>query len=67
MSRVRRLRPFAVPGLLGPLWRTGIVELDIQRLGGGLPTRRRRAHFNLSSSRFASFRSAVSMPSVNEP
>jgi hypothetical protein len=74
MSETRRLRPLAVPGwncdatdsgdLCGHARDCRVADEAVRR------TRpwacRRLAHVNSSSSRLASFRSAVSKPSVNE-
>jgi hypothetical protein len=75
MGETRRFRSFAVPGwnrdaqtLKGSLCsaqdRRGADEAVIRTRPW---TCRRLAHVNLSSSLFASFRSAVSKPSVNQP
>ena len=74
-ARTRRLRPFAVPGwnqdatrsrdLCGRARDRRVADEAVRRTG---PLAcRRRAHVNSSSSRFASFRSGVSKPSVNHP
>jgi len=69
MSDTRRLQPFAVPR-----WNRvsdaqadlGVYRIVEYRRSAGADQMLPRAHANSSSSCFASFRSAVSKPSVNQ-